>query len=64
MSAYILVFAHRYYAVSAADGSYRIEHVPPGTYTVVMWYEGDVRESRAVNVIGTGDTAGIDFVVK
>ena len=39
MSAFILVFAHRYFAVTDADGRYRIDNVPPGTYNVVAWNE-------------------------
>ena len=39
MSAFILVFAHRYFAVTDDDGRYRIEGVPPGTYTLVVWNE-------------------------
>ena len=37
MSAFVLVFAHRFFAVTDADGRFRIDSVPPGTYTVVMW---------------------------
>ena len=36
MSAFVLVFAHRFYAVTDEQGHYRIEGVPPGTYTVVV----------------------------
>ena len=63
MSAYILVFAHRYYAVTGEDGAYRIRDVPPGTYTAVVWYEGNARESRTVVVNGQ-DTVDLDFVVR
>ena len=34
MSAFILVFAHRFFAVTDAEGRYRIDDVPPGTYTL------------------------------
>ena len=34
MSAFILVFAHRHLPVTDDDGRYRIDNVPPGTYTV------------------------------
>ena len=39
MSAFILVFAHRYFAVTDDDGRYHIDNVPPGTYNVVAWNE-------------------------
>lgn len=40
MKSYIGVLKHPYYDVSAADGSYTIKGVPPGTYTVIAWHEG------------------------
>ena len=34
------VAPHPYYAVSGDDGTYRIEGVPPGTYTIKAWHTG------------------------
>jgi plastocyanin len=39
MSAFILVFAHRYFAVTDDDGRYRLDNVPAGTYTLAVWNE-------------------------
>jgi hypothetical protein len=39
MRAYIGVVDHPYFAVSAADGTFQIANVPPGTYTVETWHE-------------------------
>ena len=39
MSAFILVFAHRYFVVTDDEGRYRLDAVPPGTYTVAVWNE-------------------------
>lgn len=58
MSAYILVFAHRYFAVTDDDGRYRLNDVPPGTYTVMAWHESDPIESRRVAV---GEDAGVEL---
>jgi plastocyanin len=55
MSAYILVFSHRYFAVTDEEGRYRIENVPPGTYTVIAWNEAMQMESRPVTVPDSGD---------
>lgn len=64
MSAYILVFAHRYFAVTDAAGRYRIGNVPPGTYTLVAWHEGSVRDTRQVRVPDTGEPVETDFTVR
>jgi plastocyanin len=63
MSAYILVFAHRYFSVTGSDGAYRIPDVPAGTYNLAVWNDGQVREVRAVTVPAGGEVEA-DFVVK
>jgi hypothetical protein len=50
MNAFILVFGHPYFATTDAEGRYRIPDVPGGAYTVAIWNEGVVRESRRVSV--------------
>lgn len=62
MSAYILVFAHPYFAVTDEQGRYRIDNVPPGTYTVVAWNEAMDSESRRVTVPDSGDV-DLNFVL-
>jgi plastocyanin len=64
MNAYILVFAHRYFAVTDSSGRYEIGRVPPGAYTLTVWHEGEVRETRAVVVPGTGGTIDAGFVIR
>jgi plastocyanin len=54
MSAFILVFAHRYFAVTDAEGLYRIESVPPGTYTVMTWSESAPLDSARVVIPEAG----------
>lgn len=64
MNAYILVFAHRFFAVTDDESRYRIEQVPPGIYTLVAWHEGAVRQTRSVAVPEDGGTIDVDFVVR
>jgi plastocyanin len=64
MRAFILVFAHRFFAVTDASGRYTISRVPPGAYTLAAWYEGDVRETRAVIVPESGGDVAADFVIR
>jgi hypothetical protein len=37
---YIAAFDHPYHAVANADGVFRIDSLPPGTYTIKMWRAG------------------------
>lgn len=64
MSAFVLVFAHRFFATTDAEGRYRIEGVPPGAYTLAVWNDGSVRARREVRVGGQGDLVEQDFVVE
>jgi plastocyanin len=63
MSAFILVFAHRYFSVADLDGSYRLDNVPPGTYTVVAWNEAAAIESRRVVVPDAGGEVEVNFAL-
>jgi plastocyanin len=40
MSGYLLAFDHPYFAVTDANGAFRIAEVPPGTYRITAWHEG------------------------
>jgi plastocyanin len=64
MSAFILVFSHRYFATTDAEGRYRIEGVPPGAYALAVWNDGQVRSRRAVRVAAPGDVVDADFTVE
>jgi plastocyanin len=64
MNAFILVFTHRFFSVTDPDGEYEIDNVPPGTYTLVAWVEGDVRDSRVISVAPDTRTVEADFPLK
>ena len=64
MNAFILVFAHRYFATTEADGRYRIDDVPPGSYTLAVWNDGAARTMRSVRVPEEGGVVEQDFVVE
>ena len=65
MKSYIGVTKHPFFAVSAADGTFTIKGVPPGTYTVVAWHEGGVdgiSQNKSVTVAAKGSsTADFSF---
>jgi plastocyanin len=50
MNAYILVFSHRFFAVTDHLGRYRIDDIPPGTYSVAVWNEATRAMPRTVTV--------------
>ena len=52
MSAYIIVTPTPYFAVTDADGSYKIANLPEGQYTVSAWHEGMKVQSKPVKVAG------------
>lgn len=64
MSAYILVFAHSFFAATGPDGRYRIEDVPPGSYTLVVWTDGSERERRQIEIPEGTDRIVEDFRIE
>jgi plastocyanin len=64
MSAFILVFAHPFFAVTDAEGRYRIPDVPPGSHSLTVWTDGEPRETRHIDVPPGDASLDQDFVVK
>jgi plastocyanin len=64
MSAFILVFAHRFFDTTDSAGRYAIEGVPSGTYSLAVWNEGEVRATRKVSVPEGGGEVVQNFVVE
>lgn len=62
MASYIAVFDHPYFAVSKADGSFAIEGLPAGTYTLEAWHETLGTQTQDVTVAdGQAATATFSF---
>ena len=61
MRSYIHVFDHPYYALAAADGSYRLPKVPPGKYTLVAWKEFFEPVRQEIDV--KADGAKVDLIL-
>jgi plastocyanin len=50
MTAWIGVVAHPFFAVTGADGSFRLDGLPPGTYTIEAWHETFGTKTATVTV--------------
>jgi plastocyanin len=63
MSAYILVFGHRFFALTDESGRFRIDGVPPGVYHVRVWHEALPGEVRVVRIPEGGGDVEVDFTL-
>ncbi len=52
--AFLAVFDHPYFDVTKPDGSFAIDGVPPGSYTLVSWHERTGRTEQPVEVMANG----------
>ena len=55
MNAWIGVFDHPWFAVTSEDGSFTIEHVPAGKYTLVAWQETLPEQEETIHVTSPGN---------
>jgi hypothetical protein len=63
MRAHAGVLSHPYFAVSAADGSYKIAGLVDGEYTVAVWHEKLGPQEQKVKVAGA-TPAALDFELR
>ncbi len=61
MVAFVLVMATRHYAQPAGDGSFAIDDVSPGRYTLHAWHERGPEVTRDFSVGGAGTAAGLEI---
>ncbi len=60
MQAYIHVMEHPYFAVTDANGSFTIENLPPGTYTLQAMHE-QLGEQESEITVGASEGKQVDF---
>lgn len=63
MNAYIGVLPHPFFAVTGPDGTFEIDGLPPGEYTIEAWHETLGTQEGKAKVAADG-TATVDFTFK
>ncbi len=63
MTAWLIVQANPYYVLTGADGKFKLEGVPAGTYIVQAWQESLGKTTQEVTVSAGGE-AKADFELK
>ncbi len=61
MRAHAMVFDHPCYAVTGADGAFRIDRLPPGTYTLVAHHERFGDQQQTVTVTADRPMVAVTF---
>lgn len=64
MEAFVVVLPTPYYATAGADGSYRIDGVPPGAYEVTTWHEKCQKTTVEKVSVSAGQAARVDFSIR
>lgn len=60
MEAFIGVQSHPYMAVTSTDGTFRLENLPPGTYTIEAWHQRYGTQTQTVTV-GPQESGEVTF---
>ncbi len=63
MRAYLFVFDQPYFAVTSTDGIFALKNLPPGTYTIEAWHEGNEPIDQTV-VLGPRESKSISFTFR
>jgi plastocyanin len=62
MEAYVVVLQNPLFAVTGADGRYKIDNVPPGSYSMAVWHAKEKAQPKPVTVDAL-KAAVVDFVL-
>ncbi len=63
MHGFVFVAKNPYFSKVAEDGSYKIDQVPPGKYTLKVWH-GTLKGASEKIEIAAGGSTTVDFTVK
>jgi hypothetical protein len=62
MVAYVVVVPTPYFALTTNDGTFTIQNVPPGTYTLKTWSEDGKPTTQTITV--TDATTNVELALK
>lgn len=62
MEGFVVVLQNPYFAVTDKDGRYKIDGVPPGSYTLAVWHPKAKAQPKPVTV-DAAKPAAVDFVL-
>jgi hypothetical protein len=63
-TAYLAVFDHPYFAVTAPNGTFKIDGVPAGRYRMKVWHERTRLVERPIDVSESGATVSVTLDAK
>jgi len=61
---YIAVFDHPYFAVTDANGAFKIDSLAPGTYKMMVWHEGMTQPAAQQVQVAANGTAKVDLAIQ
>jgi hypothetical protein len=61
---YIAVFDHPYFAVTDANGAFKIDSLAPGTYKMMVWHEGMTQPAAQQVQVAANGTAKADLAIR
>jgi hypothetical protein len=65
MFTYVSIVDHPYFAVTGKDGTFKIENVPPGKYTVAAYHRKGTLEGVEKEIeVKEGEPAKVDFTIE
>lgn len=62
MSAFIVILENPYFALTGPEGDFKINNIPPGTYTVKTWHE-KLKEQKQEITINQDESKTINFAL-
>ena len=63
MRAFFFIMDHPFFGVTDDAGTYTIDDLPPGEYTLAVWHEKFGKQQQKITV-GDGDLGDVDFTYK